>query len=176
MRKSFLEEHHRNWVHGILTDLLTVAVGYATLCANALPALQPDPEERWVSEDENSPRKVDLVASIVEMLAWIVEPTTSFGLYFRDTPIPPACPVRVQDLAGLASLAKEDRPSWAMLVCLKFDTLDGWHLLCEVCHLYTSGGYLQGCFWPSWTLSVAKQLYVHPSGPVLTPSSGRAFG
>jgi hypothetical protein len=133
MTKSFIEEHHRSWRPHITCDLLTLAVAYSVMCASALQCLLDDSSAQWASckaAASDACGLAELVASMLEMLAWIIEPSGSFSKFFLTSPVPGrGCHSRVVELL---SVAEDDCPGWAALAAIQFDALDGWRLLCKV--------------------------------------------
>lgn len=133
MRRSFVEDHHRRWPPNFQADLLSAGVKYTVMCASALQhLLSSEARERWLDEPGGI-KTADLVASVVEMLASIIDPRGTFAASFQEQIIPVNAPEHVHELVALAR--DEERPSWSKLIALKFDSLDGWALICQVCAL-----------------------------------------
>lgn len=132
MRKSFLESHHNTWRDSVVTDLLNVAIGYSEMCVSALDCLLMNPIAEWTLPQQDKRRIVvaELVASMLEMLSYVIDPTSSFGIHFRYRALPRSgIPESTYDLEALA---QHDSPGWGELAALKFDQLNGWRRLCQV--------------------------------------------
>lgn len=132
MRKGVVESNHRSWSDNVKVALLECCIALSSACAKGLASLDEGETDLWSpSHNLTQVRRSDVVAEMLEALAWTFELKSSFAETFpRGYRIPPECMEKVHHSV---SLVPPQYPAWTRAIAAIFQEERGIQLIFEVC-------------------------------------------